>query len=88
MWLLTTRGFYSVVLHREDPLLLLVRSREESDLLALRDLAPGIEPCYDPDADYPWGAEVPREEWSFVMSSLAREIDYPSFKDPLRELGT
>jgi hypothetical protein len=80
MWLLTTRGFYSVVLHREDPSLLLVRSRVEGDLLALRDLAPGIEPWYDPEADYPWRAEVPRDEWSHVAARLAAEIDYPNFK--------
>ena len=86
MWLLTTRGFYSVVLNREDPDLVLVRARLEDDLLALRDLAPGIEPWYDPDADYPWRAELPHDEWTSVAAALADEIDYGNFKDEITEL--
>jgi hypothetical protein len=85
MWLLTTRGFYSVVLHREDSALVLVRARLEDDLLALRDLAPGIAPWYDPDADYPWRAELPHDEWAIVVAGLAREIDYDNFKNEIAE---
>ena len=80
MWLLTTRGFYSVVADRDDASLVLVRSRVEDDLLALRDLAPGIDPWHDPDADYPWRAVVPRDEWAAVVAALAAEIDYDNFK--------
>ena len=86
MWLLTTRGFYSVVEHGDDPSLLLVCARLEEDLLALRDLAPGIDPWYDPDADYPWRAELPRDEWAIVAATLAREIDYGNFKHEIAEL--
>src|SRR3954465_268323 len=80
MWLLTTPGFYSVVAHRDDPALGLVRARVEDALLALRELAPGIDPWFDPLADYPWRAELPRDEWARVAAALACEIDYGNFK--------
>jgi hypothetical protein len=81
MWVFTTRGFFSVVAHRDDPDLVLVRARVQDDLLALRDLAPGIAPWLDPSADYAWRAEMPRDEWSRVIAALANEIDYGNFKD-------
>jgi hypothetical protein len=80
MWLLTTRGFYSVVTHPEDPELVLVRARVEDDLRALRDIAPGLEPWHDPQADYAWRAEMPRDEWAATAAALAEEIDYRNFK--------
>src|SRR3954471_19209671 len=81
MWLLTTRGFYSVVARRDDPSLVLVRARVQDDLEALRDLAPSLDPWYDPTRDYPWRAELPRDEWAGVAAALAREIDYGNFKN-------
>jgi hypothetical protein len=74
VWLLTTRGLYSVVAHRDDPALVLVRARVEADLLALRDLTPGIEPWHDPRSEYPWRAELPRDEWVRVAAALAEEV--------------
>ena len=75
-----------MVEHRDDPSLFLVRARVEDDLLALRDLAPGIDPWYDRDADYPWRAELPRDEWCTVAAALSSEIDYGNFKDEIAEL--
>jgi hypothetical protein len=85
MWVLTTRGFFSVVAHRDDASLVLVRARVEDDLLALRDLAPGLEPWRDGGTDYPWRAELPRDEWSRVAAALAAEIDYDNFKNAIAD---
>ena len=38
MWLMTTRGFFSVVEHREDDNILLIRARCKQDIEALADL--------------------------------------------------
>ena len=85
MWLLTTRGFYSVVADLDDPGGLLVRARVEDDLLALRDLLPAIDPWLDRAADYPWRAKVSREDWAPVVAALAAEIDYRNFKNAVAD---
>jgi hypothetical protein len=85
MWVLTTRGFFSVVAHRDDPSLVLVRARVEDDLLSLRDHAPGIEPWSEGGSDYPWRAELPRDEWARVAATLAGEIDYDNFKNAIAD---
>lgn len=37
MWTMTPRGFFSAVQHRDDPTLLVVRTRDQSDAYHLRD---------------------------------------------------
>ena len=81
MWLLTTRGFYSVVANRHDPELVLVRTRVRDDLEGLRDLVPELEIEHTPRADYEWRAAVRRPAWTAVVCSLAAGIDYGNFKD-------
>ena len=80
MWLMTTRGFYSAVRHREDPDRVLVRARCRADIDALGDLLAG-EPILLQDADYAWRIEATREEWQRAVAVLVEEIDYPNFKD-------
>lgn len=83
MWLVTTRGFYSVVEHRDDEDKLLVRGRVKADLERLEDLLPGIRRriIKDVQADYAWRAVVDRTEWQEVVYRLTLELDYPNFKD-------
>ena len=79
MWLMTTRGFYSVVEHRDDADRLLVRARCQADIAALANLVSG-EPVRLEDADYAWRVEVTRDEWQAAMQVLVGEITYPNFK--------
>lgn len=81
MWLMTTRGFYSVVQHRDDPDRVLVRARCKQDIDALRDLVPDAEPIRLQDADYAWRIEVPRAAWAAALQTLLDEVTYPNFKD-------
>ena len=81
MWLITTRGFYSVVEHRSDPERLIVRARRREDLEALAELIPDLEIFSDRRADYRWRAVVSRSEWVVALALLAGEIDYPNFKN-------
>lgn len=85
MWLLTTRGFYSVVEHRSDPERLIIRARRREDLEALAELIPGLEIFSDRRADYRWRAVVSRSEWALAAALLAAEIDYPNFKRAVGE---
>ena len=83
MWLVTTRGFYSVVDDTTDPdgQTLLIRARVRGDLEALGDLLPGIEVRETPDHDYRYRTTATRSAFAEVASKLAAEIDYPNFKN-------
>lgn len=81
MWLITTRGFFSVVAHRHDAACVLVRARVRSDLESLEELVPGLGIEHTPRADYEWRAVLPLSEWERVAAVLANEIDYPNFKN-------
>ena len=84
MWLMTTRGFYSVVEHRDDADRLLVRARCQADIAALSDLVAG-EPVRLDDADYAWRVETTRDEWQAAMQVLVEEITYPNFKSAVHD---
>jgi hypothetical protein len=81
MWLVTVQGFYSVVAHRGKPDHVLVRCREEKDLLALRAQAGKFKIRYDDRADYPYRAVLTRARWEHAVAELSREIDYDNFKN-------
>jgi hypothetical protein len=81
MWLVTTRGFFSVVADRDDAGAVLVRARAREDLESLAELVPGLEVEHTPRADYAYRARVPREVWASVVATLGTEIDYGNFKD-------
>jgi hypothetical protein len=84
MWLMTTRGFYSAVQHRDDPDRILVRARCRRDLDAIADLVPG-EPVLLEHADYAWRVETDRATWRAAVAVLAAEIDYPNFKSAVTD---
>lgn len=81
MWLVTARGFYSVVEDLDGRERLLVRARVRRDLEALADLIPGLAVEETPERDYRFRASVTREAWAAAAVELAREIDYPNFKN-------
>jgi hypothetical protein len=85
MWLFTTKGFYSVVEHRDDPDYLLIRCRVKSDLENLLDHMPTMEMVETKNADYRYRAVVPRREWLATMLELGDELDYDNFKDAVKK---
>ena len=85
MWLITTRGFYSVVADHYEDGNVLVRARVREDLESLADLIPGLEVEETLARDYRLRASVPRELWQSVAAVLAEEVDYPNFKDAVAE---
>lgn len=87
MWLMTTQGFYSVVAHRTQADLFIVRARVRKDLAALERQLPGVEAeiYEDRSADYRWRVLVTREDWALAVSRLALEVDYANFKSAVRD---
>ena len=85
MWLFTTQGLYSAVVHRDNRNLILVRARAREDLEALQVQLPQIEIVETPEADYRWRADVDREKWRWFLSAEAGEIDYDNFKGAVGE---
>ena len=77
MWLMTTRGFFSVVEHREDDNLLLIRARCKQDIDALAELVPAT-PISILDADYAWRIEATRAQWAEALLALLAEVTYPT----------
>jgi hypothetical protein len=84
MWLMTTRGFYSVVEHRDDADRLLVRARTRADIEALAGLV-AATPVWLESADYAWRVETTRTEWQAAMQVLVGEITYPNFKSAVHD---
>jgi hypothetical protein len=92
MWLMHTRGFFSVVQHRDDPDTVLVRARVRGDLENLVNLAKtdlgvpkGALKIEEPDfSDYAARIIMPRATWVALSAALAEEIDYPNFKDAVK----
>lgn len=82
MWLVTNRGFYSGIAHRDDPELIMVRARTDRHLEAIMDLLPeGAQIVKTPDADYPCRVVIAKAAWVELCTTLAGEVDYPNFKD-------
>ncbi|MDP6630921.1 MAG: hypothetical protein QGH29_08100 [Kiritimatiellia bacterium] len=84
MWLFSRSGFVSVVAHREQKGMLLVRSRFEEDIAAVceRMAAAGVSvaPFEDLHADYRYRAVCPKEAFSELLAEMVNEIDYDNFK--------
>ena len=88
MWILTTRGFYSVVQKPWDVQrdTLTVRARVAADLEALRAVCPSLGAVtQDISADYRFRAQAPRLEVSAALERLASEIDYDNFKNEIAQ---
>lgn len=75
MWIMSTHGFVSVVQHRRDPELLMVRARVEDDLHAW---FPGKPVKVDAGADYLYRVVVTRDEFAMALLAEAEGIDYDS----------
>lgn len=79
MWVMTTKGFYSVVETKDG--MAMVRTRDRADLEALVDATGTAAPILETShADYPFRVIVTKEEWARFVYDEARAIDYSNFK--------
>lgn len=80
MWLFTTKGFISVVVKRDDPTTLLIRSRVKEDITAV--LGDDVEVFELPGSDYLYRAYVPREKVAATLAQYVLDMTLTShFKD-------
>jgi hypothetical protein len=82
MWLFTTKGYVSIVAHREEKDELLVRARTRRDLEDF--LGKGTTNIIEetPEADYRWRAVVLRREVALLISRyVQQELTYDNFKN-------
>lgn len=83
MWLITTRGFFSIVEKPGDRAagMLTIRARVRADLEALREVLPALGDITDKGGtDYPFRARAPREAVAAAMADLVATLDYDNFK--------
>jgi hypothetical protein len=85
VWLVTERGFYSVVDKGDREGFLCVRARVRQDLHNLFELdsmnAYRDEVIETENSDYRFRVYVSREDWTAATADLAGQIDYPNFKN-------
>jgi hypothetical protein len=90
MWLVTDRGFYSVVDKGDRPGYLCVRGRVLQDFHNLFELdsMKGYrdELIETDDSDYRFRVYVRREDWVATAADLAAEIDYDNFKSQVARM--
>jgi hypothetical protein len=83
MWIMSRTGFFSVVAHRDDPALVLVRARDLGQLKRLSAENPTgpFEIVETPHADYPVRTTLTKDRFETIVTWLARSIDYDNFKN-------
>jgi hypothetical protein len=89
MWLVTDRGFYSVVDKGDREGYLCVRARVGDDLAKLFEIESlagyAGEVIETDNSDYRFRVYVTREDWVAASADLARQIDYPNFKSAVED---
>src|SRR6476646_9903654 len=90
MWLVTVKGFFSVVTDNQREGRMLVRARCKADIYNLfdsyRECLPSIEkPISDESRDYRWRMSISKSDWIELAARLAGEIEYTNFKSTVHE---
>ena len=82
MWIMTNKGFVSIVKDRRIKDNLMVRARHKGHIEALFD---GYITAYTPDADYAYRASIPKSVVAAVMVDLPDTVDYDNFKNSVSD---
>lgn len=92
MWMMTDRGFFSIVDKGDREGYVCIRARVRGDLDRLCELEPMkgyVGSIEESDlGDYRCRAYVTREDWIMAAALLAEKIDYPNFKNAVRDRQT
>lgn len=91
MWIFTEIGFFSAVVVDDEPSVVMVRARAKKDLERLIEAIDhmGAEPpeiLEWENRDYPYRILLMKSEWADVLALLANRIDYPNFKNRVKEV--
>ena len=77
MWVFLSDAMLSIVEHRGDASLMIVRARIPGDI---ERVFPDVEVSETPNADYRFRASIGREKVATALSSAIENIDYDNFK--------
>jgi len=92
MWTATEHGYFSVVAHRDDigpegDRIVLVRARDAQDLRRVRNAGYDVGRIIAiVGADYPYRAEMRKDEWARYLADQVGGIDYTNFKDRIAKV--
>lgn len=84
MWILTNNAFVSIVEHRDDPDMLVVRGRHAGDVARFLGVLKALEQV-TPDADYRFRIVAKRDAVEKALVRAVRDVTYPNFKNSIRE---
>jgi hypothetical protein len=82
MWLFTRHAFLSIIQHRDQPDMLMVRARVKGDI---EHYFPDASVIRLDDADYLYRAVIPRKAVVAVMAKAVEQIDYDKFKPAVED---
>lgn len=83
MWLITSNSFVSIVEDLDDPNMVFVRGRRESDVF---DICKHHEPIIEtPEADYPYRCHISKLDLADLVSAAILNIDYSNFKNSVED---
>lgn len=82
MWIFSTKGFISVVKHRNKADTFLVRGRNEAHI---REVCDRADVTFTAKADYPYRIEVSKVELARILFRLADKLNYTNFKSAVKE---
>jgi hypothetical protein len=84
MWLMTTKGAYSIIEWHDGRMC--VRARMPGDIARLRKLMPSLGPeTVTPTRDYRYRAFTDREGLAEGLANVARDVDYGNFKSAVEK---
>jgi hypothetical protein len=83
MWIAHTEGWISIVSHRDDPEVLLVRARRDDHIT---HLWPDAEIIILADADYRYRAAISREMVAEVIAEVLINMEYDDFKSHVSDV--
>ena len=82
MWLFGQRGMFSIVQHRDDKDILIVKARVKGDI---EQYWPYAEIERNEEFDYLYRANLPRGDVAVAVAQMVHDMDYSSFKGEMHD---
>lgn len=82
MWIFLSDSFLSIIAHHHKPDVLIVRGRAQGDV---ERVFPDARVTHTPERDYPYRAEIAREQVASAIARKIQDIQYTNFKDSVSE---
>jgi hypothetical protein len=81
MWIFTNNAFFSIVKHRTEPSMVMVRARVKGDLEKV--FGTDVDVSETTDSDYRFRITAPQQLVAELVKNQIEEIDYANFKNSI-----